>query len=309
MWLECLREGWTAQIHEYYLRCVFAIIPKRIQKSFVGVVPDTTVQQDLMGCKQTIFDAVLRSTVNQTVTEYYEAFTSIITGSPYDETKPFPFDIGELFFGGANLNLITMINSDTVTLPVTPLDERVLAALSRLNTIEDLLIAAEGKVQVIDGQIQAMTGNHRPRMHMTMLSTVNMVAPFMPSQCIHWRRSGNRQPSGFPFSPITRNGHNPPAGQPVHSWSPSHQAMHSHPGQHRNMDLAAILHATVIYNPETRTGLGHASFISCSWPACARPMKLTSTHTKAKPPKGDGQSTRAARIHMDLRLQWPAPVL
>jgi hypothetical protein len=28
-----------------------------------------------------------------------------------------------------------------------------------LNTIKDLLIAAEGKVQIIDGQIQAMTGN------------------------------------------------------------------------------------------------------------------------------------------------------
>jgi hypothetical protein len=69
--------------------------------------------------------------------------------------------IGELFFGGANPNLIAMIHSDTVTLPVAPLHERVSAALRRLNTIKDLLIAAEGKVQVIDGQIQAMTGNHR----------------------------------------------------------------------------------------------------------------------------------------------------
>jgi hypothetical protein len=95
----------------------------------VGDVPNTTVQQDLTGCKQTIFDAALRRTVNQTVTEYYEAFTSIITGSPYDETKPFPFDIGEQFFGGANPNLIDMIHSDSVTLPAAPLHEQVSAAL------------------------------------------------------------------------------------------------------------------------------------------------------------------------------------
>jgi hypothetical protein len=57
--------------------------------------------------------------------EYYEAFTSIITGSPYDETKPFPLDTGELFFAGANLNLITMIRDYTMTLPVAPLHERL----------------------------------------------------------------------------------------------------------------------------------------------------------------------------------------
>jgi hypothetical protein len=119
----------------------------------VGDVPNTTVQQYLTGCKQTIFDAALRRIVNRTVTEYYEAFTSIITESPYDETKPFPFDIGELFFGGANPNLIAMIHSDSVTLPVAPLHERVSASLRRINTIKDLLVAAERKVQVIDGQI------------------------------------------------------------------------------------------------------------------------------------------------------------
>jgi hypothetical protein len=80
----------------------FDILSKHIQESFMGDVPDTTVQQYLTGCKQTIFDAALRRTVNRTVTEYYEAFTSIITRSPYNETKPFPFDIRELFFGGAN---------------------------------------------------------------------------------------------------------------------------------------------------------------------------------------------------------------
>ena len=49
--------------------------------------------------------------------EYYEAFTSIITGSPYDEDKPFPFDIGELFFAGANPNLIAMVHSDKISVP------------------------------------------------------------------------------------------------------------------------------------------------------------------------------------------------
>jgi hypothetical protein len=37
---------------------------------------------------------------------YYEASASIITGSPYDETKPFPFDLWELIFAGTNPNLI-----------------------------------------------------------------------------------------------------------------------------------------------------------------------------------------------------------
>jgi hypothetical protein len=93
----------------------FATLSKRLQESFVGDVPDTTIQQDLTSCKQTIFDPALRRMTNHTVTEYYEAFTSIITGSPYDETKPFPFDIGEL-----NANLVSMIHSDTVPLPVAP---------------------------------------------------------------------------------------------------------------------------------------------------------------------------------------------
>ncbi len=289
-WLECLPEGWTARIHEYYLRCVFAILSKRIQESFVGDVPDTTVQQDLTGCKQTIFDAALRRTVNRTVTEYYEAFTSIITGSPYDETKPFPFDIGELFFGGANPNLIAMIHSDSVTLPVAPLHERVSAALRRLNTIKDLLVAAEGKVQVIDGQIQAMTGSHRPRTHMTLPPMVNMAAPFTPSQHyqpqFHFDPSASRSgepvtdnPAVFHFHPGTRNGHHPPAGQSVHSWPPSYQAMNSHPSQHGNMDLAAIFHATASYNPETRTEqeamLDAAIFLSVAESAIRRATRAS----------------------------------
>jgi hypothetical protein len=158
-WLGCLPKGWTIRLHEYYLQCVFAILSKRFQESFVGDVRDTTVQQDLTSCKQTIFDPAFCRMANRTVTEYYEAFTSIITGSPYDETKPFPFNIGELFFAGASTNLISMIHSDTKSLPVAAANEGVSAALRRLNTIKDLLIAAEGKVQVIDGQIQAMTGN------------------------------------------------------------------------------------------------------------------------------------------------------
>jgi hypothetical protein len=39
--------------------------------------------------------------VNRMVMEYYaEAFTSIITGSPYDEHKPFLFKISDQFTGG-----------------------------------------------------------------------------------------------------------------------------------------------------------------------------------------------------------------
>ena len=84
----------------------------------MGDVPGTTVQQDLTSCKQTILDPALRRMANCTVTEYYEALTSIITGSPYDEKKPFPFGIGELFFAGANANLNNMTHSAPKALPV-----------------------------------------------------------------------------------------------------------------------------------------------------------------------------------------------
>jgi hypothetical protein len=128
-WLECLPKGWTKRVHEYYLQCVFAVLSKRLQELFVGDVLDTTVQQDLTSCKQTIFDPALCCMANGTVTEYYEAFTSIITGSPYDETKPFPFDMGELFFAGANTNLISVIHSDTKSFPVAAANNCVSAAL------------------------------------------------------------------------------------------------------------------------------------------------------------------------------------
>ena len=222
-WLECLPEGWTARVHEYYLRCIFAILSKRLQESFVGDVPDTTVQQDLTGCKQTIFDAALRRTVNRTITEYYEAFTSIITGSPYDEAKPFPFDIGELFFAGANANLIAMVHSDTTTIPVATPNERVSAALRRLNTIKDVLIAAEGKVEVIDGQIQAITGTQQPR---TNMATAHMAATSLPSQ--HY-------PPLFHFNP----------GVPTHDEQATDPAVFRfHPGKPSPYHPACLLYTS-----------------------------------------------------------------
>ena len=47
-WLECLLDGWTKRVREYYLQCVFAILAKRLQESFVGIVvslldPHTTL--------------------------------------------------------------------------------------------------------------------------------------------------------------------------------------------------------------------------------------------------------------------------
>jgi hypothetical protein len=67
----------------------------------------------------------------------------------------------------------------------------------------------QGKVQVIDGQIQAMTGNQQPRMHMAM---ANMVAIFPPSH--HF------QPL-FHFNP----------GVPVHDeQATDHAIFHFHPG-------------------------------------------------------------------------------
>jgi hypothetical protein len=71
-----------------------------------------------------------------------------------------------------------MVHSDKILVPAATTNKRLSAALRQLNTIEDVLIAAEGKVQVIDGQIQAVTGNQQPRTNMAM---ANMVATFPPS--------------------------------------------------------------------------------------------------------------------------------
>ncbi len=278
-WLECLPEGWTKRVHEYYLRCVFAILSKRLQESFVGNVPDTTVQQDLTGCKQTVFDAALRRTVNRTVTEYYETFTSIITGSPYDEEKPFPFDIGELFFAGANPNLIAMVHSDKILVPAATTNERVSAALRRLNTIKDVLIAAEGKVQVIDGQIQAVTGNQRPRTNMAM---ANMVAAFPSSH--HGQPPFHFNP-GVPFhdeqatDPAIFHFH-PGKSSPYPSAYPSEQGWPTGTGQPAdNMDHAAIFHATASYDPATRTEqeamLDAAIFLSVAESAIRRATRAS----------------------------------
>ena len=287
-WLECLPAGWTKRVHEYYLQCVFAILSKRLQESFVGEVPDTTVQQDLTSCKQTIFDPALRRMANRTVTEYYEAFTSIITGSPYDETKPFPFDIGELFFAGANANLINMIHSDTKSLPVAVPNERVSSALRRLNTIKDLLIAAEGKVQVIDGQIQAMTGNQRPRTNMATPPMVQMANPYGAPQHdqtpFHFNPGAatngdlaTSNPAVFHFHPgMTRDMPPAPAYQPAHGW-PGERPTPAH--QDGSMDVGAIFHATASYNPDSRTEqeamLDAAIFLSVAESAIRRATKVS----------------------------------
>jgi hypothetical protein len=86
-------------------------------------------------------------------------------------------------------------------------------------------------------------------------------------------------PAVFHFHPGTRNDHHPPADQSAHSWPPSYQAMNSHPGQHGNMDLAAIFHATASYNPETRTEqeamLDAAIFLSVAESAIRRATRAS----------------------------------
>ena len=174
-YLECVPDLWSKRVEEHYLRCIFSILSLRLQQTFVGEVQDTTVQQDLTGCRQTTFDSSLRRTVQRTVTAYYEAFTFIVTGSPYDDDKPFPFDIGELFFAGANAPLINMFHSENKSLPLAPLGESVAEALLRLQAIKQLLIEAEGKLSVIDLQIQAHS--QRPRANMIQAYTATPPRP------------------------------------------------------------------------------------------------------------------------------------
>ena len=210
--------------------------------------------------------------VNRTVTEYYEAFTSIITGSPYNETKPFPFDIGELFFSGANENLINTVHNDTVTVPVAPLNERVSAALRRLNVTKDLLIAAEGKLGVIDGQIQAMTGNQRPR--------ANMAAPqfyFNPGTTTSDGPSASN-PGVFHFNPGMTSDQ-PASYQHNQSWPHGCQATDAYVNRQGPLDQAAIFHAMASYNPAHRTeeeaSLDTAVFLSVAESAIRRATKAS----------------------------------
>jgi hypothetical protein len=122
-----------------------------------------------------------------------------------------------------------MIHSDTKSLLVAAANERVSAALCRLNTIKDLLIAAEGKVQLIDGQIQAMTGNQQPRTNMAMPPMVNMANPFGASQ--HY------QPP-FQFNPGASMSGKLAAGNPA--------VFHFHPEEMRDQHPApSIAHANI----------------------------------------------------------------
>jgi hypothetical protein len=83
-----------------------------------------------------------------------------------------------------------------------------------LNTIEDLLIAVEGKLLGgIDDKIQAMIGNQLPRTSMAMPPMVNMAAPFMPS--LHHQLQ-------LHFNPRASTRTKPATGKPV--------VFHFHPG-------------------------------------------------------------------------------
>jgi hypothetical protein len=168
--------------------------------------------------------------------------------------------MGELFFAGANPNLIAMVHSDKITVPVvaTP-NKRVSAALRRLNTIKDVLIAAEGKVQVIDGQIQAVTGNQRPRTNMAMVNMVATSPPphhyqprfhFSPGASVHDEQATD--PAIFHFHPGKPSLY-PPAYPIEQGWATGPPTLGNHGEPAGSMDLAAIFHATASYNPATRT--------------------------------------------------------
>jgi hypothetical protein len=58
--------------------------------------------------------------ITHMVTEYYEAYTAIISGLLYNEDMPFPFDIGKLFCAGTNPNLIAMIHSNNIIFQMHP---------------------------------------------------------------------------------------------------------------------------------------------------------------------------------------------
>jgi hypothetical protein len=163
------------------------------------------------------------------VVHYYEEFSNIITGAPYDIKTPFPFDIGAIFFNGVKPTIKNVIRSKKMMIPKATLNELPSASLQRLTAIKDVMAAAKGKLGVIRSEAQvkilakmgncgSFSNNHRqnnPSVNMTFAS-LNPKDPtsFAPSQGLPHPHHLAAMPVSFMSNPAP-----PPSGP----WSPTHQ--------------------------------------------------------------------------------------
>jgi hypothetical protein len=137
-------------LNEYYLHCLFEIVVQHIKEAFVGKVEELSIQTKLERCtQQQCFNPRTCQPEELSVIHYYEDFSNIITSTPYNSKTPFPFDIGAVFFKGVKPTIQNVIQIDKSVIPKAWLNELPSSALQRLTTIKDVMIAVEGKLEVI----------------------------------------------------------------------------------------------------------------------------------------------------------------
>jgi hypothetical protein len=97
VWVDLTKRTLERDIHEYYLKCIFDIVVERLKDTFVGEVADMQIQHELQHCMQQRYNTQLRRMEELSVVQYYEEFSNIVTGSPYDVRQPFLFEIGYIY--------------------------------------------------------------------------------------------------------------------------------------------------------------------------------------------------------------------
>jgi hypothetical protein len=149
LWVNLIKPKLARELNNYYLRCVFEIACIRLKEAFVGEVEDLSIQTELEKCTQQRYNPLTRRPEELTVVHYYEEFSNIITGAPYDIKTPFPFDIGAIFFNGVKPTIKNVIHSKKTAIPKATLNELPSVSLQRLTGIKDVMAAAEGKLAMI----------------------------------------------------------------------------------------------------------------------------------------------------------------
>jgi hypothetical protein len=183
LWVDLIKPRLERDLNEYYLRCMFEIAVQQIKEAFVGEVKYLSVQTDeLEKCTQQRYNPITRRPEELSVIHYYEDFSNIITGAPYDNKNPFPFNIGAIFFNGVKPTSRNVIRSEKSVIPKATLNELPSAALQRLTTIKDVMMAAEGKLEVIRSEAKVeirseMGSNHRGNNNRKQVPSINMTFP------------------------------------------------------------------------------------------------------------------------------------
>ena len=129
------------------------------------------LQAGLQNCKQVYFDPNTRTLVHCTVTQFFEAFLTVV--ETFDPTKPYPGDIATTFFNNLALDLQESITTSTsVTLPTAPDWDTNSAQLQQITEIKAIAEDFEQKEALVDKKINQMTRGHGSYNIKTMVATV-----------------------------------------------------------------------------------------------------------------------------------------